>query len=103
MKNPFEKNDHKVLIAGVIIGSVAAGAAAYLFLTRSGAAVREEIVGHFNRVLAAFSGSDDQSAEDHAKDYLQHPVKKPKTDREALLKHEILGGEHPEHGQQPGA
>jgi len=100
MKNPFEKNDHKALIAGVIFGSVAAGAAAYLFLTKSGAAVRQEITGHFNRVLAAFTGGEQEPAEDHSWDYLQHPAKKPKTDREALLKHEIIGGEHPEHGAE---
>ncbi|MBV8389934.1 MAG: hypothetical protein JO080_09070 [Mucilaginibacter sp.] len=103
MKNPFEKSDHKVLIAGVIFGSLAAGAAAYLFLTKSGGAVRQEIAGHFNRLLTAFTGGEQEPAEDHTRDYLQHPVKKPKTDREALLKHEIIGGGHPEHEGEKGA
>jgi len=58
MKNPFEKNDHKVLIAGIVIGSVVIGAAAYLFLTETGASVRGELAGHFNRMRSALIGDD---------------------------------------------
>ena len=58
MKNPFEKNDHKVLIVGIVIGSVIVGAAAYLFLTETGASVRGELAGHFNRMRGAFLGDD---------------------------------------------
>jgi gas vesicle protein len=100
MKNPFEKNDHKVLIAGIIIGSVAAGAAAYLFLTETGSSVRQEIAGHFGRIRDAFMGNEPELVVDHEPEYLQHPKKKAKTDREALLKHVILGGEHHEESHQ---
>ncbi len=91
MKNPFEKDDHKVFIAGIIIGSVAVGAAAYLFLTETGGTVRRELAGHFSRIRASFIGGGQETADD-PKQYLQNPVKQPKTDREALMKHEIMGG-----------
>jgi gas vesicle protein len=101
VKNPFEKNDHKALVAGIIIGSVAAGAAAYLFLTVTGTSVRKELAGHFSRMRDAFIGGEPEPSEDHAKDYLQHKGKKPKTDRLAVLKHEIIGGQQEEHhGEQ---
>ena len=41
MKNPFKKSDHTVLIAGIAIASVAAGALAYLFLSESGNEARK--------------------------------------------------------------
>ena len=101
MKNPFEKNDHKVLIAGIIIGSVAAGAAAYLFLTETGTSVRGQLAGHFNRMRDAFLGNEPEPvAEDHSTDYLKHKTKAPKTDREKLLKHEILSPEGGETHQE---
>jgi len=37
MKNPFEKNHNTGLIAGAVIGAVAAAAAVYLLLTDDGA------------------------------------------------------------------
>jgi hypothetical protein len=107
MKNPFEKNDHKVLIAGIIIGSAVAGAVAYLFLTETGTTVRQELTGHINRIRDAVMGVDPApQEEEHATDYLhnEHP-KKPKTDREALKKHEVInsGPEHGEPGEQQNA
>lgn len=99
MKNPFEKNDHKVLIAGIVIGSVAAGAAAYLFLTETGASVRQQLAGHFNRMRNAFIGDGPEPATE-TPGYLQHKTKKPKTDREALLKHEIIDSEHQDEQKQ---
>jgi gas vesicle protein len=91
MKNPFEKNDHKVLIAGIVIGSLAAGAAAYLLLTETGSEVRRQLRGHLGRLRDTFVGAQ---AEDETTDatppYLQHKGKAPKTDREKLKKHEII-------------
>ena len=49
MKNPFEKNDHRTLIAGVAIGAIAAGAVTYLFLSDTGAQLREQLIGQFGR------------------------------------------------------
>jgi len=43
MKNPFKKSDHTVLIAGIAIASVAAGALAYLFLSESGDETRKSL------------------------------------------------------------
>jgi gas vesicle protein len=43
MKNPFKKSDHTVLIAGIAIASVAAGALAYLFLSESGEETRKNL------------------------------------------------------------
>ncbi len=90
MKNPFEKNDHKVLIAGIVIGTVAAGAAAYLFLTETGSQVRQQLTGHFGRMRDAFLGKQPEEPQTDPQAYLQHQTKAPKTDRTPLLKHEIL-------------
>ncbi|MGY3214989.1 hypothetical protein [Mucilaginibacter sp. HD30] len=85
MKNPFKKKDNTLLIAGIAIGAAAASLA-YLFLTESGIAVRQQLAGYFGQ------GQDD--ADDHEEQdpqaYMHHPGKAPKTDRDALLKNEIL-------------
>jgi gas vesicle protein len=73
MKNPFEKNDHKVLIAGVIIGSVVVGAAAYLFLTETGANVRRELTGHLNRVRDVVMGTDGNASDDEGRSQVAGP------------------------------
>jgi hypothetical protein len=100
MKNPFEKNDHKVLIAGIIVGSAVAGAVAYLFLTETGANVRKELTGHVNRIRDAVMGIEKKPEPAPEPEYIHHEKPKaPKTDREALKKHEIIGA--PEHGE-PG-
>lgn len=90
MKNPFEKEKHTGLIAGIIIGSAAAGAAAYLIFSGKGATIRQEICSSFERIRNTLMGTTEPNHEDHASDYLQKPHKTPKTDREALLKHQIL-------------
>jgi hypothetical protein len=105
MKNPFEKNDHKVLIAGVAIGSAVAGAIAYLFLTETGATVRKELTGHINRIRDAVMGVKPAAPEEeHPADYMHPKPKAPKTDRAALKKHEIIGDhEHQAPGEAEGA
>jgi hypothetical protein len=90
MKNPFEKEKHNGLIAGLIIGSVAAATVSYLMLTGKGAVIRRDLADTFARLQNTIFGSHEQEEEDHTKDYLQKPHKTPKTDREALLKHQIL-------------
>ena len=47
MKNPFAKEDHRGAIAAVVLGGVALGAVAYLYLTDSGKRQR----GKFKRTL----------------------------------------------------
>ena len=47
MKNPFAKEDHRGAIAAVLIGGVALGAVAYLYLTDSGKSQR----GKFKKTL----------------------------------------------------
>ena len=91
MKNPFEKNDHKVLIAGIVIGSLAAGAAAYLFLTETGSQVRRQLTGHLGRLRDTLIGGqpEDETAEETPA-YLQQKGKAPETDREKLKKDEII-------------
>lgn len=90
MKNPFEKENHTGLIAGVIIGSAAAGAAAYLIFSGKGAAIRQEICSSFERIRNTLMGTTEPEHHDHTLDYLQKPHRAPKTDREALLRHQIL-------------
>ena len=84
MKNPFKKKSNTLLIAGIAIGAAAASLA-YLFLTESGTAVRQQLAGYFGQ------GQDDSDDEDQdPQAYMHHPGKAPKTDREALLKNELL-------------
>ncbi|MGF7078728.1 hypothetical protein [Mucilaginibacter sp. UYCu711] len=90
MKNPFEKENHTSLIAGVIIGTAAAGVAAYLMFSGKGAVIRDEICNSFDRIRNTLMGTAEAANDDHALDYLDTPHKTPKTDREALLKHQIL-------------
>ncbi len=76
MKNPFEKNDHKVLIAGILIGTVVAGATAYLFLTETGTEVRGQLAGHFGRLRETFLGGGEPQEEQPEPP--QQAAKKPK-------------------------
>jgi gas vesicle protein len=43
MKNLFKKKDNSGLIAAMVIGSIAAGITAYLYLTESGAELRGDL------------------------------------------------------------
>ncbi len=83
MKNPFKKKNNTLLIAGIAIGAAAASLA-YLFLTESGTAVRQQFAGLFGRE------QENENEEQDPQAYMHHPGKAPKTDREALLKNEIL-------------
>ncbi|MFD0750537.1 hypothetical protein ACFQZS_10310 [Mucilaginibacter calamicampi] len=83
MKNPFKKKSNTLLIAGIAIGAAAASLA-YLFLTESGTAVRQQLAGYFDRDV------DESDEDEDPQDYLHHTAKAPKTDREALLRHEVL-------------
>jgi len=47
MKNPFEKQDNSGLIAAIFIGSIAAGALAYLYLTENGDHLRGDLKKKF--------------------------------------------------------
>jgi len=47
MKNPFEKESHKGLIAGAVIGGIVAAGLAYLFFTEEG----EELLESFKHKL----------------------------------------------------
>ena len=90
MKNPFEKEKHTGLIAGLIIGSVAAATVSYLMLTGKGAVIRKDLADTFARLQDTIFGTrEPEEEEDHSMDYLQKPHKAPKTDRAALLKHQI--------------
>lgn len=92
MKNPFEKNDHKVLIAGILIGSIAAGAAAYLFLTEPGSQVRAQLAGHLGRIRDAFIGAQSaEAANEGTPGTPAHTDKAPKPKREALKKQQVMG------------
>lgn len=72
-------NDHKLLIAGLLIGVAAAGAAVYFF--------RDELAG----LTGSFLGKAPETEIcDDPQAYLHHSSKAPKTDREKLIKHEIL-------------
>ena len=87
------------MIAGIVIGAVAAGAAAYLLLTEKGAELRSEIGAQLDKLLGREPTLSADTHED-PQAYLHHKSKAPKTDRDALKKHDILheGGheEHPE-------
>jgi len=43
MRNPFKKDNHTALIGAIVIGTVAAGAIAFLFLTEIGNDTRKSL------------------------------------------------------------
>ena len=96
MKNPFEKNDNRLLIGGVIAGSVIAGAAAYLFLTETGSSVRRQVADRLDRLKESIFGRGAEPIVEEVPEYRQKPHKAPKTDREALKKNEILHEQNPD-------
>ena len=96
MKNPFERNDHRILIGGVIAGSVIAGAAAYLFLTETGGSIRREIADRLDRMKQSIFGGGVEPIVEETPEYLQKPHKAPKTDRGPLKKNEILHEQNPD-------
>jgi gas vesicle protein len=96
MKNPFERNDHRILIGGVIAGSVIAGAAAYLFLTETGSSVRRQVTDRIDRLKESIFGNGVEPVVESAPEYLQKPHKAPKTNRGALKKNEILHEQNPD-------
>ncbi|HTK20821.1 MAG TPA: hypothetical protein VL442_14950 [Mucilaginibacter sp.] len=96
MKNPFERNDHRILIGGVIAGSVIAGAAAYLFLTETGSSVRRQVADRVDRIKQSIFGNGNEPIVETVPEYLQKPHKSPKTDRGTLKKNEILHEQNPD-------
>jgi len=88
MKIPFVKHDNTMLIASVAIGSVAAGAAAYLFMTEKGKTMRQSLMERFGFM------SSEPVQEDQHTDYMKKPRKQPKTDRDELIAahHDSAGG-----------
>lgn len=84
MKNPFKKHDNTLLIAGIAIGAAAASLT-YLFLTDSGSAVRKKLAGYLG-----YEQDNENEPQQDPQAYLHHPGKAPKTDRDALLKHDLL-------------
>jgi hypothetical protein len=91
MKNPFERRDNTVLVASVVVGSVAVGAATYFLLTEAGSKIRERFTNQFNSLRTRFAGGGDIEQHAHPEAaYIHKRKKSPKTDREALLKHEVI-------------
>ena len=95
MKNPLEKNDHRILIGGAIAGSVIAGAAIYLFLTETGTSVRRRVADRFDRMKGSIFGRKVEPIVEEVPEHLQKPRKQSKTDREGLKKNEILNEQNP--------
>lgn len=79
MKKLFAKHDNTALIASLAIGSVAAGAAAYLFMTEKGSQMRQSLMERFG-----FMRSEPVNDDSHT-DYTKKPHKQPKTDRDELI------------------
>ena len=100
MKNPFERNDHRILIGGVIAGSVIAGAAAYLFLTETGGSVRRRIADRMDRLKESIFGNGAEPIVEGVPEYMQKPHKAPKTDRGALKKNEIVHEGNPDNAAE---
>jgi len=87
MKNPLQHNNNTLLITGIAVGTVAAGAAAYLFLSESGGQFRERLISHLGDW---FSRKEKQISQHETPAYLQHKAAQPKTDREQLQHGDIL-------------
>ncbi|WP_448697523.1 hypothetical protein ACFGVR_12625 [Mucilaginibacter sp. AW1-3] len=88
MKNPFVKQNNGAVAISIALGSVAAGAAAYLFLTERGTGIRGQLAEQFGRLSNLFSKSE--PADEHPATYLEKPHKTPKTDRNELLHHKAI-------------
>ena len=97
MRNPLKKNNSNTLIAGIIIGSVAAGSAAYLLFTKAGTAVRQQIAEYVKSLKNNASTDKKKIAAKPATDYMHHKLKHPKTDRKNLFKHNTLQEESAGH------
>ncbi len=102
MNSPFKKQDNSALIAGIILSSVAAGTIAYLFTTENGNAVRKQLKEKLTKLLDKLTGkleTDTHPGHVHHETFYQNrrKVKAPKSDREKILKHEILS-----HHDEPG-
>lgn len=93
MRNPFEKRDNSVLIASIVIGSVAAAGVTYLFLTETGAGLRDRLATQVDRLRNLITGTEEEHGE-HVVDYIHKHPKAPKSDREAILKHGVIT-DHP--------
>jgi len=78
MKNPFARHDNTALIASLAIGSVAAGAAAYLFMTEKGNNMRHQLMERLGFM-------HNEPIQQNHTDYLKRPQKQPKTDRDELI------------------
>lgn len=91
MNNPFEKKDNTALIISVAIGSIAAGAVTWLFMTERGSVVRDQISAQLDKLSDLFkTKAVEEVEEEHVPNYAHRKPKAPKTDREALLRNEIL-------------
>lgn len=95
MKNPFERNDNRILIGGAIAGSIIAGAAAYLFLTETGTSVRRQVADRVDRLKQSIFGNGVEPIVEEVPEYLRKSRRASRTDREALKKNEILHEENP--------
>lgn len=88
MKNPFVKQDNSVMVVSIALGSVAAGAAAYLFLTEKGAGIRNQMTDKLGWLGKLFAKNE--QANEHDTSYLEKPRKAPKTNKNELLHHEVI-------------
>ena len=85
------------MITAILLGAVAAGAAAYLLLTEDGAELRATLADQFTKLKDyAIGGREEEEEPATQPDYLRHEQKAPKTDRDALLHGEILHDQHHE-------
>ena len=100
MKNPFEKKESGALVAGVILSSVAAGTISYLFMTKNGNEVREQIKIKAKALINLLMGNPAEEHQPHIHQETAYQNKrKPKakkSDKGKILKGEILG-----HHDQP--
>jgi gas vesicle protein len=60
MRNPFKKDNHTALIGAIVIGTVAAGAIAFLFLTELGDDTRKSLKKKIKSIAKGCCGRSDQ-------------------------------------------
>ncbi|MCC8426506.1 hypothetical protein [Mucilaginibacter sp. UR6-11] len=87
MKNPFVKKNNTALIALGVTGAAAAGAIAFLYLTKNGSATRDKISNSLNEELDKIGKVFTDSVKDIASNFVSNKTNVSKKTVRAFADH----------------